>query len=121
MGFWSKHILCAGFDGLAREVEIQSCSTYCSYCVPAHATVVRLLSWSAFADPPHEAALQGPDVRGDWQDAVVPHPAANLRNLVLVAGHSVFVGLDFQQAENISSWYLLDYQKVRSCEASSLM
>ncbi len=42
-------------------------------------------------------------------------PAPHLRNLVLVACHSVYTGLDFHTAEEKSSWYLLDYQKVGGC------
>lgn len=40
-------------------------------------------------------------------------PAPHLRNLVLVACHSVYTGLDFTNSEEKSSWFLLDYQKVR--------
>ncbi|KAL4451325.1 hypothetical protein ABPG77_009397 [Micractinium sp. CCAP 211/92] len=39
-------------------------------------------------------------------------PAPHLRNLVLVACHSVYTGLDFTNSEEKSSWFLLDYQKV---------
>lgn len=39
-------------------------------------------------------------------------PAPHLRNLVLVACHSVYTGLDFRHSEEKSSWFLLDYQKV---------
>lgn len=39
-------------------------------------------------------------------------PAPHLRNLVLVACHSVYTGLDFRNSEEQSSWFLLDYQKV---------
>lgn len=39
-------------------------------------------------------------------------PAPHLRNLVLVACHSVYTGLDFTNSEERSSWFLLDYQKV---------
>lgn len=39
-------------------------------------------------------------------------PAPHLRNLVLVACHSVYTGLDFTTSDDKSSWYLLDYQKV---------
>lgn len=39
-------------------------------------------------------------------------PAPHLRNLVLVACHSVYTGLDFTHSEEKSSWFLLDYQKV---------
>lgn len=38
-------------------------------------------------------------------------PAPRLKTLVLVACHSVFTGLDFAHPEDLSSWYLLDYQK----------
>jgi hypothetical protein len=40
-------------------------------------------------------------------------PAPQLRNLVLVACHSVYTGLDFHDSEQRSSWFLLDYQKAR--------
>lgn len=43
----------------------------------------------------------------------LPRPARHLRNLVLVAGHAVYVGLDFLQAQSEASWFLEDYQKVR--------
>jgi hypothetical protein len=39
-------------------------------------------------------------------------PAPHLRNLVLVACHSVYTGLDFRNSEEESSWFLLSYQKV---------
>jgi hypothetical protein len=38
-------------------------------------------------------------------------PAPQLRNLVLVACHSVYTGLDFHDSEQRSSWFLLEYQK----------
>lgn len=38
-------------------------------------------------------------------------PVSHLRNLVLVACHSVYTGLDFHESEEKSSWFLLDYQK----------
>ena len=38
-------------------------------------------------------------------------PAPHLRNLVLVACHSVYTGLDFRNSEEQSSWFLLEYQK----------
>lgn len=41
-------------------------------------------------------------------------PVSHLRNLVLVACHSVYTGLDFHESEEKSSWFLLDYQKVGS-------
>eukprot|EP00887_Chlorella_sp_A99_P007325 scaffold2.g7325.t1 len=37
--------------------------------------------------------------------------APHLTSLVVVACHSVYTGLDFRQAEDVSSWFLLDYQK----------
>ncbi|GAB4816506.1 hypothetical protein N2152v2_003552 [Parachlorella kessleri] len=39
-------------------------------------------------------------------------PAPHLRNLILVACHSVYTGLDFRHMEEDSSWFLLEYQKV---------
>lgn len=39
-------------------------------------------------------------------------PASHLKNLVLVAGHAVYVGLNYGDAKNESSWFLEDYQKV---------
>ena len=56
---------------------------------------------------------------GSRDAALAPRefPAPHLRNLVLVACHSVYTGLDFRSAEEKSSWYLLDYQKVgTACE-----
>lgn len=38
-------------------------------------------------------------------------PVSNLSTLILVAGHSVYTGLDYHDAQGSSSWYLLDYQK----------
>ena len=40
------------------------------------------------------------------------HPRPDLRNLILVACHAVFVGSDYTKAEDHESWLLLDYQKV---------
>ena len=40
------------------------------------------------------------------------YPAAHLLNLVLVAGHAVYTGLDFSLATQESSWFLESYQKV---------
>ncbi|KAL4517833.1 hypothetical protein Ndes2526B_g02233 [Nannochloris sp. 'desiccata'] len=39
-------------------------------------------------------------------------PAKRLQNLIIVACHSVYTGLDFKHPESQSSWLLLDYQKV---------
>jgi hypothetical protein len=39
-------------------------------------------------------------------------PAKRLQNLIIVACHSVYRGLDFKHPEEQSSWLLLDYQKV---------
>jgi hypothetical protein len=39
-------------------------------------------------------------------------PAAGLRNLVLVAGHAVFTGVDFHAADQESSWFLEEYQQI---------
>ena len=39
-------------------------------------------------------------------------PAKHLQNLIIVACHSVYRGLDFKHPEEQSSWLLLDYQKV---------
>ena len=49
--------------------------------------------------------------RKDLKD-VPSYPAAHLRNLVLVAGHAVYTGLDFSLATKESSWFLEEYQKV---------
>jgi hypothetical protein len=38
-------------------------------------------------------------------------PAPHLTNLVIVACHSVYTGLDFSNSKSDSSWYLLEYQK----------
>jgi len=38
-------------------------------------------------------------------------PAKRLQNLIIVACHSVYTGLDFKHPEAQSSWLLLDYQK----------
>lgn len=50
--------------------------------------------------------------RGGAGAAARTYPVPHLRNLVLVACHSVYTGLDFHNTEEKSSWYLLDYQKV---------
>ncbi|KXZ54397.1 hypothetical protein GPECTOR_5g53 [Gonium pectorale] len=47
-------------------------------------------------------------------------PAAGLRNLVLVAGHAVYTGVDYAEANKESSWFLEDYQKVKG-EAQSFL
>lgn len=39
-------------------------------------------------------------------------PAKELKNLILVACHSVYTGVDFSHPEDQSSWLLLDYQKI---------
>lgn len=39
-------------------------------------------------------------------------PAAALKNLVLVAGHAVYTGVDFTEAKLESSWFLEPYQQV---------
>lgn len=39
------------------------------------------------------------------------HPLAHLKSLVLVACHSVYTGLQFEDLEDTSAWALLDYQK----------
>ncbi|PSC70695.1 hypothetical protein C2E20_5810 [Micractinium conductrix] len=49
--------------------------------------------------------------RGGPQHEPWQFPAPHLRNLVLVACHSVYTGLDFKHAEEQSSWFLLDYQQ----------
>lgn len=48
------------------------------------------------------------------QSSSVPtqHPLPDLKNLILVACHAVFVGSDYREAEEQASWLLLDYQKV---------
>ena len=40
------------------------------------------------------------------------HPVPQLRSLVLVACHAVFIGSDYRKAEDPDAWLLLDYQKV---------
>jgi len=44
----------------------------------------------------------------------VPRPATAYENLVLVAGHAVYVGTDFGAAQSEGSWFLEDYQKARA-------
>lgn len=39
-------------------------------------------------------------------------PAARLRNLVLVAGHAVYVGSNYAEARVQDSWFLEEYQRV---------
>ena len=57
-----------------------------------------------------------PSMVGGYRRQVDLHrfPASHLRRLVLVACHSVYIGLDFTHVEDMSSWALLDYQKVGS-------
>ncbi|GFR46772.1 hypothetical protein Agub_g8400 [Astrephomene gubernaculifera] len=47
-------------------------------------------------------------------------PAATLKNLVLVAGHAVYTGVDYSEASKESSWFLEEYQKVPG-EAQSFL
>lgn len=47
-------------------------------------------------------------------------PAPHLRNLVLVAGHAVYTGVDFHLAQRESSWFLEPYQQVEG-EAKSFL
>jgi hypothetical protein len=39
-------------------------------------------------------------------------------HLVVVAGHSVYIGSDFADARNNSNWYLVDYQRVPGAASS---
>ncbi|KAL6768781.1 hypothetical protein ACKKBF_B16175 [Auxenochlorella protothecoides x Auxenochlorella symbiontica] len=48
-------------------------------------------------------------------------PVSNLSTLILVAGHSVYTGLDYHDAQGSSSWYLLDYQKEVKGQTESFM
>ena len=50
-----------------------------------------------------------------------PHPLAHLTSLVLVACHSVYTGLDFQNPEDASAWALLDYQKSTEGQTHSFL
>ncbi|GAX80190.1 hypothetical protein CEUSTIGMA_g7628.t1 [Chlamydomonas eustigma] len=52
--------------------------------------------------------------------SIAQFPAAHLKNLVLVAGHAVYTGLDFSLAKQESSWFLEPYQKVAG-EAQSFI
>eukprot|EP00854_Cymbomonas_tetramitiformis_P030836 gene30836-38640_t len=36
----------------------------------------------------------------------------NLKNLVIVAGHAVYIGTDFTKADDMDSWFLEDYQRI---------
>ncbi|PNW87273.1 hypothetical protein CHLRE_02g116000v5 [Chlamydomonas reinhardtii] len=47
-------------------------------------------------------------------------PAASLKNLVLVAGHAVYTGVDYSEANKEASWFLKEYQKVNG-EAQSFV
>jgi hypothetical protein len=47
-------------------------------------------------------------------------PAPNLQNLVLVAGHAVYTGVDFHLANREDSWFLEPYQQVEG-EAQSFV
>ena len=40
-------------------------------------------------------------------------PWAQMRHLVLVACHAVYLGTDYSKALDSDSWFLLEYQKVR--------
>lgn len=48
-------------------------------------------------------------------------PAAALKNLVLVAGHAVYTGIDFSEAGKESSWFLEPYQQVKGGHAGGLL
>lgn len=56
--------------------------------------------------PPQSTVSQQPA-------AVVPasFPAPQLQNLVLVAGHAVYTGIDFHLAAQEQSWFLEAYQQ----------
>ena len=41
-------------------------------------------------------------------------PFAQMRNLVKVACHAVFTGVDYTKPLDFDSWFLLDYQKVHA-------
>lgn len=45
-------------------------------------------------------------------EAISLIPAAVLKNLILVAGHAVYTGVDYSEANKESSWFLEEYQKV---------
>lgn len=49
---------------------------------------------------------------GAERDEGEVYPASELMNLVVVAGHAIFVGPDFKELETTSSWILEDYQKM---------
>uniref|UniRef100_A0A7S0S546 DUF218 domain-containing protein n=1 Tax=Chlamydomonas leiostraca TaxID=1034604 RepID=A0A7S0S546_9CHLO len=56
--------------------------------------------------------FSGAGKRGRKMMDQLPPPAAHLKNLILVAGHAVFVGTDYHAAQYESSWFLEEYQKV---------
>mmetsp|Transcript_2434 Transcript_2434/g.6123 ORF Transcript_2434/g.6123 Transcript_2434/m.6123 type:complete len:262 (-) Transcript_2434:245-1030(-) len=54
----------------------------------------------------------GPQDEDERLQPSVRHPFPQLRNLVVVAGHSVFVGSNFADAMAPENWYLEPYQQV---------
>eukprot|EP00798_Chlamydomonas_sp_ICE-L_P021624 gene21624-28627_t len=46
------------------------------------------------------------------QEVAIYRPASHLRKLVLVAGHAVFVGLNYAESNQENVWFLEEYQKV---------
>jgi hypothetical protein len=93
---------------------------HCSFCRPFQL-------WFSLRTGPGSSAAAGGISRGQRRALTAARragrgagmrtprsfPAPHLRNLVLVACHSVYTGLDFHETEEKSSWFLLDYQKVR--------
>lgn len=53
-------------------------------------------------------------------DPTTSFPAPSLQNLVLVAGHAVYTGVDFHLAAREDSWFLEPYQRVEG-EAQSFV
>ncbi len=72
------------------------------------ASLPRPVERSAGGDdvPPPVQAVQQP-----VQQPPGGFPAANATRLVLVAGHSVFVGVDYKVAAREDAWYLEPYQQ----------
>ncbi|KAL0045358.1 hypothetical protein WJX82_004782 [Trebouxia sp. C0006] len=76
------------------------------------AVLALLLLWSLFTNIQVWLDIGGHRASLSSQTPLVKHPVPKLRNLVLVACHAVFIGSDYNKAEDQDAWLLLDYQKV---------
>jgi len=70
-----------------------------------------------------DAAAAAADAAAADEQAAGPRtfPAPHLRNLVLVACHAVYTGVDFHLADRESSWFLEPYQRSVEGQAQSFV